>query len=139
ESQRAAQEIAQLISAIQDETTNAVRVVEDGAERTREGAVVVEQTREAFLQIGASVEDITERIEGIAVASHQIVAGARSMQQRIDEVALVAEHSSASTEEVSASTDQTAASAEEIAATAQELSGNAEELGRLVSQFKLSA
>jgi methyl-accepting chemotaxis protein len=139
ESQRAAEEIAQLISTIQAETTNAVRVVEDGAARTRDGAAVVEQTREAFLEIGASVEDITQRIEGIAAASHEIVEGAHSMRQRIDEVAAVAEHSSSSTEAVSASTEQTAASAEQIAATAQELSGSAEELGRLVAQFKLTS
>jgi methyl-accepting chemotaxis protein len=138
DSGRATEEIARLIAAMQDETTNAVRAVESGAERTREGAAVVERAREAFLQIGVSVDDITARIESIAAASEEIVTGARVMRQRIDEVADVAEHSSSSTEQVSASTEKTAASAEEIAATAEQLSGNAEELGRLVSQFKLA-
>jgi methyl-accepting chemotaxis protein len=139
ESQRSAREISELIGAIQDETTKAVRVVEEGARKTADGAVVVELTREAFLSIGQAVDDIAGRVEHIAAAAEQITASATDMQASIDEVASVAEHSSASTEQVSASTEQTSASAEQIAASAQELSGNAEQLNRLVGQFKLTA
>ncbi len=138
ESQRAAQEISGLIGAIQDETTKAVNVVEDGARRTQEGTAVVEQTREAFVKIGGSVDDITARIEQIAAVSAQIAASATSMQEHIGEAAAVAEQSSASTEQVSASTQETSASAQEIAATAQALSGNAEQLNALVAQFTLT-
>ena len=137
-SQSAAQEISELIGAIQTETGRAVEVVEDGAKRTEDGATVVEQTREAFLQIGSSVQDITGRIEQIAAVSQQIAASAQSMQESIGEVATVAEESSAATEQVSASTEQTSASAEQIAASAQELSGNAETLNKLMAQFKLT-
>ncbi len=136
-SQNAAREISDLIATIQTETNRVVEVVEDGAKRTEDGATVVEQTREAFLQIGSSVQDMTGRIEQIAAASEEIAAGAQSMQESISEVATVAEESSASTEEVSASTEQTSASAEQIAAAAQQLAGNAETLNRLMSQFKL--
>ncbi|MGA2926055.1 MAG: HAMP domain-containing methyl-accepting chemotaxis protein [Solirubrobacteraceae bacterium] len=138
-SQAAAHEISQLIGAIQQETGNAVRVVEDGAQRTQDGATVVEQTREAFLQIGTAVEDMTARIEQIAAASQQITASAHSMQDNIGEVAAVAEQSSASTEQVSASTEQTSATAHQIAASAHELSGSADELNRLIARFKLAA
>ncbi len=137
ESQHAAAEISQLVGSIQADTASAVGVVESGAQRTREGAVVVEQTREAFLRIGGSVVDMSGRIEQIAAAAEQVAASAQSMQESIGEVAAVAEQSSASTEQVSASTEQTSASAQEIAASAQELSGNAEELNRLVARFKL--
>ncbi len=137
ESQHAAQEISGLINAIQSETTHAVTVVEDGARRTQDGASVVDRTREAFLQIGSSVDDITERIEQIAAASEQISASAQSMQETIGDVASVVEESSASTEQVSASTEQTSASAQQISASAQELAGNAETLNGLVAQFKL--
>ncbi|MGA2929140.1 MAG: HAMP domain-containing methyl-accepting chemotaxis protein [Solirubrobacteraceae bacterium] len=138
DSRHAALEISGLIAAIQTETSHAVEVVEDGARRTQEGASVVEQTREAFLQIGSSVDDMTGRIEQIAAVSEQIAASAQSMQESIGEVASVAEESSASTEQVSASTEETSASAQQIAASAQELSGNAEQLNRLMAQFKLS-
>ena len=139
ESQSAAHEISGLIGAIQDETTKAVRVVEEGARKTADGASVVEQTREAFLSIGQAVDDMAARVEQIAAAAHQITASATSMQENINEVASVAEQSSATTEEVSASTEETSASTQEIAASAQELAANADGLNRLVGQFKLSA
>ncbi len=137
DSQSAAREISGLIGAIQTDTSHAVDVVADGAKRTEDGATVVEQTKEAFMQIGSSVDDMTARIEQIAAASEQIAASAQRMQESIGEVATVAEQSSAATEEVSASTEQTSASAEQISASAQELSANADTLNQLVSQFKL--
>jgi methyl-accepting chemotaxis protein len=139
DSQHAAREISELIGAMQTETTKAVAVVEDGAKRTHDGAAVVEQTREAFLNIGQAVEDMNARIAQIAVASQQITASATSMQENIGEVAAVAESSSACTEEVSASTEQTSASAQQIAASAHELATNAETLNELVAQFKLAS
>jgi methyl-accepting chemotaxis protein len=137
ESQHAAREISSLIGAIQGETGKAVGVVQEGTERTREGVAVVEQTREAFVRIGAAVDDMTARVEQIAAVSSQISASASRMQERIGEAAAVAEQSSASTEEVSASTQETSASAQQIAASAQALSGSAEDLNRLVATFRI--
>ncbi len=138
ESRDAAQEISQLIAAIQSETANAVTVVEEGARKTADGAGVVEQTRAAFLEIGQSVEEIANRVEQIAAASEEITASASSMEESIDEVAGVAEESSASTEQVSASTEQTSASTEQIAASAHELANDAEQLNNLVGRFRTS-
>jgi methyl-accepting chemotaxis protein len=137
DSQHAAGEIAELIQSMQSETDRAVTVVQHGAEQTASGAATVEQTREAFLRIGESVQDISDRIEQIATAASEVAAGALSMQEHMTEVAAVAEESSASTEEVSASTEQTSASTQEIADSAQRLASTAGELERIVSQFQL--
>jgi methyl-accepting chemotaxis protein len=123
ESQQAAEQISALVSEIQGETHRTVTVVTDGARQTEDGAVVVDQTRQAFEEIGAAVTDMAARIDHIATASN--------------EVASVAEQSSASTQQVSASTEETSASAEEITASAQELAATAQSLERLVSQFQL--
>jgi methyl-accepting chemotaxis protein len=139
ESQSAAEEIAGLIGAIQEDTSKAVTVVADSAQRTEDGTTVVARTREAFERIGDSVEDISGRVEQIAAAAEEIAAGAETMQESITEVASVAEQSSASTEQVSASTQQSSASAQEVAASAQQLSSSADELNQLVSRFKLEA
>jgi methyl-accepting chemotaxis protein len=123
ESQQAAASISELITEIQSETQNAVAVVADGARRSEDGVQVVEQARDAFARIGASVDDVTSRIGQISDA--------------MNEVAAVAEQSSASTEQVSASTEETSASTQEIAASAQELARTAEELETLVGRFKV--
>jgi methyl-accepting chemotaxis protein len=138
DSQNAAHEISELIGAIQNETDSVVRVVGDGAKKTADGASVVGQTREAFLSIGAAVEDMTARIEQIAAEAQQITASAATMQESIGEAAAVAEQSSASTEEVSASTEQTSASTHEIANSAKELAQTADTLEQLVARFHLA-
>jgi methyl-accepting chemotaxis protein len=125
ESQEAAATIATLVGEIQGETGRTAEVVTDSARRSADGVEVVERARDAFVQIGASVEDVTARIAEIALA--------------MSEVAAVAEQSSASTEEVSASTEETSASTQEIAASAQELARTAEQLAGLVSQFTVDA
>ncbi len=138
EAQSAAEQISKLIGTIQAETSHAVEVVEAGAQRTDHGVAVVEQTREAFLKIGSSVNDMATRVEQIAAAAHEITASTATMQESISEAAAVAEQSSASTQEVSASTEQTSASSEEVAATATEMATNAENLRRLVAHFQIN-
>jgi methyl-accepting chemotaxis protein len=124
ESQQAAAAIGDLIGQVQSETQRAVDVVESGAQRSDEGAEVVEQTRAAFERIASAVSDMGDRIGEIASAT--------------TEVASVAEQSSASAEEVSASTQETSASTQQIAASAQQLAATATELERLVARFQLN-
>jgi methyl-accepting chemotaxis protein len=125
ESQAAAAMIAELIAEIQHETEAAVAVVEDGAQKTDEGAAVVAHAREAFEAIGGAVEEMQGRIGEIVTSAA--------------EVAAIAEQSSASAQQVSASTEETSASTEEIAAAAHELATTANELNGLVGVFKLAA
>ncbi|MEA2324695.1 MAG: methyl-accepting chemotaxis protein [Solirubrobacteraceae bacterium] len=139
ESQQAAASISTLVGEIQAETAEAVTVVAQTAARTEDGAATVEQARDAFARIGASVEDMTGRVDAIAAAVAQIAASAQKVESDMTEVAAVAEESSASTEQVSASTQQTSASAQEIACSAQQLATTAAELEELVSRFRVSA
>jgi len=125
ESQQAAGSIAALIEQIAAETDGAVGAVETGAQRSQEGASVVEAARASFAEIAAAVTDVAGRIDEIARAT--------------EEVAAVAEQSSASAQEVSASTEQTSASTQQIAASAQELAGTARGLEELVGRFRLAA
>jgi methyl-accepting chemotaxis protein len=138
ESAQAAETIGGLIEEMQKETERAVRVVEDGAARTEGGVETVEQARDAFVQIGQSVEDMSSRVEEIAAAIRQIAASGDQMRETMTAVAAVAESSSASTEEVSASTEESSASTQQIAASAQQLANTADELEQLVGQFVLS-
>ena len=139
ESRRSADEITSIVHAIQDETNNAVAAADEGARQFEDGVAVVEQTREAFLRIGTTVKDMTERIEQINVAAGQISTNADSMRQAITEVAAVAEHSSASTEQVLASTQQTSASAQDVAQSARGMELTADELAVLIDRFALTA
>ncbi len=125
ESQTAAQRISDLNGEIQLETERAVTVVDESAGLTEEGAVVVEQARDAFTAIGGSVSDISDRLQQLASSTA--------------EVAAVAEQSSAAAQQVSASTQQTSASTEQVASCARDLAGTAQDLEELVASFDLEA
>jgi methyl-accepting chemotaxis protein len=135
ESQRAAGSIADLIGEIQSETGRAVDAVEEGARRTEDGVVTVEQASAAFAAIRDAIGDVDRQVAEIATIVERIEQGAQRMRGDLGDVATVAEASSASTEEVSASAQQTSASTEEIAASAQHLAGQAARLQELVGQF----
>jgi methyl-accepting chemotaxis protein len=146
ESQAAASEISELITAIQGQTSRAVEVVQDGAKRTDDGVAVVSQTKQAFVQIGEAVEGMTARIDEIAVISEEIASNALTMQETVKSVAAVAERTatsaqqvSASAQQVSASADQVAVSAEGSSAAAQEVSASAEEVSASADQVAVSA
>jgi methyl-accepting chemotaxis protein len=124
ESRQAAGSISGLVAQIQADTQTAVSVVEEGAQRSEDGAAVVDQARVSFTQIVAAIERVSATVDRIAEAT--------------SEVASVAEQSSASTEQVSASTQQTSASAQQIAASAQELARTADELEQLVGRFEVT-
>ncbi|HLH65872.1 MAG TPA: HAMP domain-containing methyl-accepting chemotaxis protein [Solirubrobacteraceae bacterium] len=138
ESQTAAGSIAQLISQIQTGTTKAIEVVSTGARQTEEGVGIVDEARQAFEAIDASVQDMDERVQRIATAVAEIVTAGAQMQESIEQVLSVAEQSSASAEQVSATTEQTSASAQQIAASAGELANTAEALQGIVRQFRLA-
>ncbi|HWT91698.1 MAG TPA: methyl-accepting chemotaxis protein [Solirubrobacteraceae bacterium] len=138
ESQSAAATISTLVEEIQGETTQAVAVVEETNRRTEEGAATVDEARDAFGRIGASVEDMTGRVDAIAAAVERIASSAHKVQQDMTEVAAVAEQSSASSEQVSASTQETSASTQQIASSAQQLASTASELEELVGRFTLA-
>jgi methyl-accepting chemotaxis protein len=139
ESQTASAHIADLIGHMQSETQNVVAMVERTAERTATGAETVEQARAAFERIGASVDDMGLRVREIAALTDRIHQGAANVDERIREVAEVAQRSSAATEDVSASTQQTSASAQQIAASTDSLASTADEVAEIVARFRLTA
>ncbi len=123
ESQHAAEQISGLIGEIQTETRRAVEVVAEGGERTQSGTAVVERARETFLEIGAGIEAMNERIAEIV--------------RTTDDLAQVTEMSSAAAEEVSAASQETSASTQEIAVAARGLATTAEGLNGLIGRFRL--
>jgi methyl-accepting chemotaxis protein len=139
ESQSAAASISGLIGEMQTETATTVAVVEDGGRRTEDGAKIVDEARDAFLALGSSVTEMSDRVEEIARVVEGIAASAQLVHTSMVDAATVAEESSAATEQVSASSQETSASAQSIAMAATNLAGTADELATLVARFRLAA
>ena len=120
---RATQEIGEMIKAIQNETREAVAVMEQGVRQVEAG------TGEAT-KSGDALHDILEQIN--------------SVNMQISQIATAAEEQTATTSEISRNMQNitnevgdTTRGAQESATAAAQLRGDAEELQQLVQHFKL--
>ncbi|MFC4769330.1 methyl-accepting chemotaxis protein [Effusibacillus consociatus] len=132
-----AQQIAQLISGIQEETIKAVHSMESGLEEVAAGINMVNAAGESFALIKQSVDDVTTQIQEVSAASQQVSAGTQQVVNSIDQIAGIAETAASGTQTVSAAIEEQTASMEEIAASASSLSKMAEELQMAVGKFKI--
>ena len=119
QSQTAAQQIADLIGAIQNDTSSAVAAMQEGRTAVVEGAQSVEALRDVFDHIqqlieqvsakvqamSASVTGVAKEAEGVAREMQNIDSGAKRVADEMQSVSAAAEEQSASSDEIlSAST-----------------------------------
>ncbi len=122
--QDSTQEIQTMISRLQEGSHNAVQVMEQTVEHTREGVDSVGRAGKSLSSITESVDLISEMNTQIASASEQQSSVAEEINQNVTNISQVSE--------------QTAAGAQQTAASSAELAQLAEKLNGLMNQFKVS-
>jgi methyl-accepting chemotaxis protein len=137
QSGEAAGDIAGLISAIQSDTEDAVKAMQEGNEGVQEGSHIVKDTGGVFANIEQQIADLYEQIEvslrdiGQADSSSQIILKAIGAAQQ------VSKDTAAEAQNVSASTEEQAATMHEIAQASQSLAELAQAMQDEVARFKL--
>ncbi len=165
-SSRETKQIAELIQQVQTGTQQAVKAMEAGSVRVRDGSLKTDQAGTALREILAAVGSTVDQVTGIAQAGEAMARGARSVRDAMESISAVVEENSAAAEEMSAQAERVRASVgsiadvsesqsaaiEEISAGTEEMSGQIEEMGariqelaamavqlrRLVSRFELA-
>lgn len=137
QSAQSAQQISQLISAIQEETNKAVLSMDITTKEVEEGIGVINTAGNSFKHIHGSIGGVTEQIQEITSAVQQIAAGSEQMAHAMSSIEEIAVSSASGTQEVAAASEEQLASMEEIASSANSLSNMAEELQALISKFKV--
>jgi methyl-accepting chemotaxis protein len=137
QSSNSAQQIAQLITAIQEETNKTVQSMDYATKEVTEGIGVVNLSGESFEQIQHSVSEVASQIEQVSSSVQQISAATEQVIDSIHLISEVAEVAAAGTQNVSAATEEQLASMEEIAASASSLTNMAEELQNTIGKFKV--
>ena len=136
QSATAAQQIADLIGRIQDDTSKAVKSMDSGREAVVQGAESVEGLRQVFEEINGLVVHVADKIESMS-DSIQYVAGQSSeitnhMEQIDSGAAKVADNM----QSISAATEEQSASAQEIASASDSLARQAQEVQENLQKFK---
>ena len=120
---KATREIGEMIKAIQKETGEAVKTMEEGVAEVEKGAVSSQKSGHALEEILDRIGEVTMQINQIATAAEEQTATTGEITSNIHQVTEVVH--------------QTARGAEETADAAAQLAKQAHEMQNLVSQFRL--
>ncbi|MCP3760988.1 methyl-accepting chemotaxis protein [Domibacillus sp. A3M-37] len=136
ESARSANQIGDLIAAIQTETNSVVQSMETATTEVSQGIDVVNAAGGTFAQINQSINDVTTQIQEVSAAVQKMANGTNQIVQNMSVINDISETAAAGTQNVSAASEEQMASMEEISSSAESLSQMATELQRLTQQFK---
>nr|WP_106782668.1 methyl-accepting chemotaxis protein [Lysinibacillus timonensis] len=137
ESAHSAQQISQLVAAIQQDTDQTMQTVNNATGEVKQGISVVQVAGNTFSQIESVITDAVPQIENIKENIHHLLTGMNHVNSSIVDVSEVATETAASTQSVTAATEEQLASMEEITASSQSLAKLAEDLQSLIKQFKI--
>ncbi len=133
----AASQIAELISTIQEEMTQALERMEQGNREVESGKVVVAAAGDSFQNITDAIAQLTGHAEEIQRNAQVASTRVDKLVEAMDELNRSSKDVSAETESVSAATEEQSASIDEVASASKKLSELAEELTASTSKFKI--
>jgi methyl-accepting chemotaxis protein len=137
QSAQSAEQIAELIHAIQVETSQAIDQMESGTREVEEGIHAVNLAGESFRHIQQSVDAVVGQMQEVSAATEQMSASTEQVKHSFQLISDIADRTSSGTEQVAAAVQQQLGSMEQITASTvvmAELSGG---LQGLIQRFKL--
>lgn len=137
QSTASAQQITQIIQAIQQDTQNTVLQMARVNEKVATGVATVSETGQSFAKIIASTENVTQQIQQVSAVSEQMAASAQQISATFESISAISTQSSATTEQVSDLAQEQFAATEEITAATNLLTDLATKLNEEVNHFKL--
>ena len=133
----AANQIREVIVAIQQEVAGAIDAMKVSTSTVEEGIKLVKKSEDNFQGISSMIENVSAQTENISTVIEQLNANTLSIKGQIDEVATLSEDSSDKAQTVAAAAEEQNATMEEISASAQVLGNLSAELQEMVQQFKV--
>lgn len=125
-SSKATKEIADLISAIQQGTENAVRAMEENTKEVEKGSLLAREAGEALRGIIQMIEQAADQIGGISAAVEEMAASSNEAVGAIENLSAYTEETNAGAEEMAASSNEVVNYIQDVARLAQESSSAAE-------------
>lgn len=133
----AAEEVAHLVSSIQDETREVVSSTEAGSREVQTGLEVVGVARDTFKRIRDAMDEVARQIEEVAGSSAAISEKTRAAVDVIRAIDEVAGQTASGARNVSSNIEGQYASMEEIFSSATVLNGMAADLQTLIGRFRV--
>lgn len=136
-SARAAQEVAQNVTAIRERIQGVVETMSEGQNKVADVEHVSKGADSALEQILAAVDGVRLAAEQVRVAVERNAEAMQGVEEAVAEVSGTSESHAASAEEVSAAAEEQSAATQEMSASSAELLMAAERMRQLVANFKV--
>lgn len=130
-------EIDKVVKELQENSSDAVELMEKVTEITGEQRNNVESSKTKYLEISQAMEYAMKATENLNVSENKMVGMKNEIVDAIQNLTAIAEENSAATEEASAAMEEQSASVEEIAGSSEGLSKLAEDLQSIIERFQI--
>lgn len=136
QSATAAQQIADLIGRIQDDTSKAVASMNSGRQAVVQGAESVEGLRQVFEEINGLVVNVAGKIESMSDSIQQVAGQSGEITHHMEQIDTGAAKVADNMQSISAATEEQSASAQEIASASDSLARQAQDVQENLQKFK---
>lgn len=137
QSQEAASEIARLIGNIQQESNNAVAVMNSGLEKVSQGSKVVDEAGSTFRNIAKMVDDVATDSDQMHALVDNLRDGASKISVAVKHIDTMSKNVAGEAENVSAATEEETATMHEIATSSRKLAEMAGDLQAAVAKVQI--
>jgi methyl-accepting chemotaxis protein len=137
QSKKAAQEITALIGKMQEDTEQAVIVMNEGTLKAKKGTQVVNIAGQSFTEITLHIEQVSEQLRDISAAIEHMASDNQQIVASVKGIAQISKAAAGQTQTVSASAEEQSAAIEGIASSSMDLAQMAGSLQEIVSKFKI--
>ncbi|MBS4538084.1 methyl-accepting chemotaxis protein [Clostridium sp. D2Q-11] len=134
---KAAEEIRGIVTGIQDQSENTVKVMGEVKESSIKQGEAVNMVNESFTNISSKIDEISAKIETMNDFITDIDQGKNSLVDSIENISSVSEETAAASEEVSASMQQQTSAVEQVATLADNLNALADRLNKEMDKFQI--
>ncbi len=136
QSATAAQQIADLIGRIQDDTSKAVASMDSGRQAVVQGAESVEGLRQVFEEINGLVINVAGKIESMSDSIQHVAGQSSEITNHMEQIDTGAAKVADNMQSISAATEEQSASAQEIASASDSLARQAQDVQENLQKFK---
>ncbi|MFJ8527374.1 methyl-accepting chemotaxis protein [Bacillus sp. NPDC094106] len=137
QSKQSANEINNLIKAIQQDTKDTVQIMKKGHEEATQGRDAANEADEAFSTIMKDIHKITRQIQEVSATTEEMSAGTEEINASLSAVSETSTKVAKDTNQTVQAIQTQASSITEITNQSMQIRKKTEELEGLISQFKI--
>lgn len=137
ESKNSASQITEMITHIQSETNESVKMMNEESKQVEIGLKDTEMADQAFKEISQAMGDVASKVDEVSQSLKQMLSRSTEVLEAVENAKDITEKNVDISQDNAAATEEQHAALEEVSASAQFLAGLAEDLQHIISKFKL--